>query len=456
MTGSSAALTRARAERGFLRFLRPGGAGYLTPKMMLNLLRYKYDGEDKSYLYRFVLTPMNIFLIRFVPLWAAPNFITLVGLAIMVSAYLLSYVHSPDFTAPLPPWMYVYAAVSLFAYQTIDNLDGRQARRTGSSSPLGLLFDHGVDALNCTFASLLLASIYQIGLLGPQMLFLFWNIGFVPFVFATWEEYFTGKLTLGEVNGPSDGMFLCMIFCLLGYFIPGVYLLTWGEVLPSLLGGTAIASYTLNTFPLFVGWVGIVATLAGNMWYVSRKVSLFQTPSPLWKIMPFGLMAAMGCSWVLLQPEFFESHARVLCFSLGFLFCQMICSLMVAHICDEEYAILRPALLPLLLAYANCVAGPLLAPKLFPLLSPDTVVYLLLAANFSLWFHFIANAILEITALLGIRCFVIPPPKQAIQLPTATPSPPLPSNGTNGFGGDAAPVMHSPAANTRSRKKSVA
>jgi len=28
-----------------------------------------------------------------------------------------------------------------------DNLDGKQARRTNTSSPLGLLFDHGCDAL---------------------------------------------------------------------------------------------------------------------------------------------------------------------------------------------------------------------------------------------------------------------------------------------------------------------
>jgi len=136
-----------------------------------------WSGEDKSYLYRFVLTPMNIFLIDYVPLWAAPNFITLVGLMAMVVAYAIAYTYSPDFTQPLPRWLYAYAAFTLFAYQTIDNLDGRQARRTGNSSPLGLLFDHGVDALNCTFASLLLATVYQVGLLGPVYLFLFWNIG---------------------------------------------------------------------------------------------------------------------------------------------------------------------------------------------------------------------------------------------------------------------------------------
>jgi phosphatidylglycerophosphate synthase len=33
--------------------------------------------------------------------------------------------------------------------QTFDAVDGKQARRTNSSSPLGELFDHGCDALAC-------------------------------------------------------------------------------------------------------------------------------------------------------------------------------------------------------------------------------------------------------------------------------------------------------------------
>jgi len=190
MSLSASSQRAVREERGCLRFLSRGR--YLSDQMCANMLKYKYAGEDKSYLYRFVLTPMNARIIEFVPMWAAPNLMSLVGLAVMVSAYALTFLYSPGFDQPLPPWLYVYTAISLFAYQTIDNLDGRQARRTGSSSPLGLLFDHGVDALNCTFASLLLAAVYQIGLLGPVKIFLFWNIGFVPFVFATWEEYWTG------------------------------------------------------------------------------------------------------------------------------------------------------------------------------------------------------------------------------------------------------------------------
>lgn len=136
-----------------------------------------------------------------------------IGLFLVCISYALTHLYSPMFETPLPSWLCVYAGITLFCYQTIgmlhhnksrarlhlagiqnhdhkkslmatrtringleiqdhlthttmatwvffpltlhstmpiDNLDGRQARRTKSSSPLGLLFDHGIDALNTT------------------------------------------------------------------------------------------------------------------------------------------------------------------------------------------------------------------------------------------------------------------------------------------------------------------
>ena len=48
----------------------------------------------------------------------------------------------------LPGWTLVTAAVGLFIYQALDAIDGKQARRTGSATPLGELFDHGCDSLS--------------------------------------------------------------------------------------------------------------------------------------------------------------------------------------------------------------------------------------------------------------------------------------------------------------------
>lgn len=107
--------------------------------------------------------------------------------------------------------------VNLFIYQLLDNLDGRQvchpciilrhtlqqARRTGSSGPLGELFDHGCDSLflmvsltgssffdflphNQQLTSIPLLMALGIGpVKGTHMLL----TGLVVFYTAHWEEY---------------------------------------------------------------------------------------------------------------------------------------------------------------------------------------------------------------------------------------------------------------------------
>lgn len=45
-----------------------------------------------------------------------------------------------------PRWVYAMGGLAVAVYANLDSIDGKQARRTGSSSPLGQLFDHGIDA----------------------------------------------------------------------------------------------------------------------------------------------------------------------------------------------------------------------------------------------------------------------------------------------------------------------
>ena len=51
----------------------------------------------------------------------------------------------------LPSWFFILNAFCYFMYRMFDELDGKQARKTGNSSPLGLLFDHGCDAFSIGF-----------------------------------------------------------------------------------------------------------------------------------------------------------------------------------------------------------------------------------------------------------------------------------------------------------------
>ncbi len=87
---------------------------------------------------------------------------TLVGLIFMIAPPILMMWFSGDLVSPAPWWVYLLNAVGIFIYQTLDALDGKQARRTGSSSPFGELFDHGCDSVSCVFSVLAVLVLRQV------------------------------------------------------------------------------------------------------------------------------------------------------------------------------------------------------------------------------------------------------------------------------------------------------
>jgi hypothetical protein len=129
-----------------LRFIGPAGSAAL--------LAYRYTAVDRSLLAPY-LQPYWTAVVRRMPLWVAPNCITAAGLGLVLASFLLSALTSPTLDVPVAPAVILLHAALLFAYQTLDAVDGKQvgpvgslphllsrpyqARRTGSSGPLGAL-----------------------------------------------------------------------------------------------------------------------------------------------------------------------------------------------------------------------------------------------------------------------------------------------------------------------------
>jgi ethanolaminephosphotransferase len=111
-----------------------------------------------------VLTPFWNWAVTLLPSWAAPNLVTFVGLSPIVLGTAAFLVQSPDLLTPIPRWQVAAYAFGLFFYQTMDAIDGKQARRTKSSSPLGQLFDHGCDALALLLCMVATAAALQLGM----------------------------------------------------------------------------------------------------------------------------------------------------------------------------------------------------------------------------------------------------------------------------------------------------
>lgn len=177
---------------------------YIGPHGVAALHRHKYSGVDHSYVAKYVLQPFWTWFVTLFPLWMPPNMITLTGFMFLLISALLGYIYSPQLDTAPPRWVHVAHGLLLFLYQTFDAVDGKQARRTNSSSPLGELFDHGCDALACALEALAFGSTAMCG----RSTFLWWIISAVTFYGATWEYYFINTLILPVVNGPTEGLML--------------------------------------------------------------------------------------------------------------------------------------------------------------------------------------------------------------------------------------------------------
>ncbi|CAG0893323.1 unnamed protein product [Darwinula stevensoni] len=166
----------------------------LTPLQLKKLSEHKYNCDSKSLLDPF-LQPYWNWLVKQVPVWMAPNFITISGLLVNVVTSLILFFYSPDGVHPPPRWACLLCAAGIFIYQSLDAIDGKQARRTGSSSPLGELFDHGCDAISSVFISIAACIAVKLGEYPGWMFFQCFS-AMALFYCSHWQTYVTDALYL--------------------------------------------------------------------------------------------------------------------------------------------------------------------------------------------------------------------------------------------------------------------
>lgn len=170
----------------------------LTPAQLKRLAEHKYSSCGSTFLDP-LLQPYWNWLVTKLPLSLAPNLMTISGLIITIVTTLILVYYSPDAQQEPPGWAFVLCAVGLFIYQSLDACDGKQARRTESSSPLGELFDHGCDSISTVFVSLGICIAVRLGSY-PNWMFFQCFIAITLFYCAHWQTYITGSLKFGKFD----------------------------------------------------------------------------------------------------------------------------------------------------------------------------------------------------------------------------------------------------------------
>ncbi|XP_036231078.1 cholinephosphotransferase 1 isoform X1 [Bactrocera oleae] len=170
----------------------------LSAQQLKKLSEHKYACTSSSLLDPW-LQPWWNWLVSMTPLWLAPNLITIIGLIVNIVTTLILVSYSPDGKSTPPAWASLLCAFGLFVYQSLDSIDGKQARRTNTQSPLGELFDHGCDSISTVFVALSACISCQLGQY-PNWLFFqcFCAIGL--FYCAHWQTYVSGTLRFGKID----------------------------------------------------------------------------------------------------------------------------------------------------------------------------------------------------------------------------------------------------------------
>ena len=430
-----------------------------------NLKHHVYRGYDNSFIYKYVLSPVAQYCVdHFTPRTLSPNLITLIGLVLMVSSYFVYWYFVPTVyidgnvdedsissnstlptstsssSYPPPRWMYLFNCICMLLYQTLDNMDGKQARRTNTSSPLGQIFDHGCDAINSIFGSTnWLINMYILPHDDPVIT---WIVIFGPiaqFYITTWEEYYNHILILPVVNGPSEGLLLGALLSYTSYLYGNTYwqTTTWYDTYLAPIWSTSsttnestinrfVSSMVVQVLPLqppllrncdlvvIAASIGFVQEIVMKVYTVGKKHGFYQSLQDLLPIIvlcvSFGLIGYY-------QPTILWNMPRTCLAIVSIVFTEMTTQLMLCYVTKQFYSpYQRYLLVPLLLLVLYVVViGTTTTTTTTDTDTSSTVMYMdtdtyllmYMSGSFVYLAFKIVLVIHEICSVLQIQCFSI-------------------------------------------------
>lgn len=319
----------------------------LTKAGIESVKRYKYSGCDLSLYYEYFASPLANWLTHnMTPVWLAPNVITLTGFVLVLVWHAVIFFHAPLMSEAMPSWVGFGAAATTFIYQTLDNMDGKQARRTYSSSAVGQLLDHGCDAIVTSLFTINSGVMLRAGGSALEQSKGAVFSGIFPYMFAIaltgvyltqWEEFHTGSFRLDIINGPNEGiLFMICLAIVQAVSSPDFShtpIVSKYTPLDLVLGLTALAGAATNSAQLFRVWFN-----------VRDKCKYFDKRSPrliaLWRLSPLVLIDAFVL--VLAKEEAVAQSPYIFYWTVGLNFALLDILFSLRLLCDES-----PTLFPL-------------------------------------------------------------------------------------------------------------
>merc|ERR1712070_343985 len=283
--------------------------------------------------------------------------------------------------------------------------DGKQARRTNSSSPLGQLFDHGCD---CTTVFLIVHSGTVVcGLSGTRWEAVNVSVGIFTFFIAQWQEYHLHVMphAVGPLGVTEQQLLCASIFVGTGLFGTGIW-------------QTSLGVCQLSHAFCLMQLVAMVATSGISILKVIRERSTaVTTASPLVHLVTPVALCVLAVSWSTASVA--VTPALVL-LATAIPATHLCCKIIVFSMAKAPYAMVHLEAGPAVLVYLMdfFIGGTTLS---------SVLLGLSISLSFASFAHFIRTSIQQLCLHLRIQCFKIAKAKTEDPSPiagtSATPPP---------------------------------
>ena len=269
----------------------------LSEKQKENIKNWKYSVEDHS-ITTVLFSWVWDFFVKFVPHYVAPNILSLSGLICILYAAFINHLYLDAY----PTLMRISCVILIQMYQILDSIDGKHARATHNSSPLGELFDHACDNVGVVFIALIV--IRCLGITDVHLIYYFIQGSQIVFLASHIEAFRTGIVYFPMFAGPGEFLLLAQI-AILFKFPNGIVSLIEKLILPAYFIVLISALYqiwfllekTKNTDNDFIGTkMGLTFCLT------MRSISMFMVYSGMlgditvWDCICHGLILSVVCS----------------------------------------------------------------------------------------------------------------------------------------------------------------
>jgi ethanolaminephosphotransferase len=386
------------------------GKGSLTTAGVENIACHKYKPGHYTHLDN-ILNPFWTWITDLLPMTMAPNMVTTIGGIHCAMSYLVLWYHSPNMDQKVPDWVVAFSGYCILAYYTFDCMDGKQARRTGTSSPLGQLFDHGFDCL-CVLSHV--SSVAGYLMMGGSHWYLIMQASLqFAFFLAQWEEYYTEILphAMGDFFGVTEVNYGIGMFAIVNSFLEReqFWLAKVQDVIipASMIDNPNIPAFVANLeirhFGLSI-WFGSLMVLALGCFMrvfshenVKKNNLQFTAISKL-----FTPILISVAPFVLLPTEILFNETRYVSIATGLLFSLLTKKIIVFSMAKMSYATFQKEAFPLYAVF--------LWIRLDSNITEEGASMLL--GSLSFWYVYrmlswISTAIDQICNVLGIFCFSI-------------------------------------------------